>query len=151
MKTFYIQLPNLLKSIWLQLLKKCDFYNHSFDSVIDLPNSIQITDDVPTTEDIFFTFLHDRKQIIDDILKDINHYIMQYKPITATTKTTIKKEPESLNFKDILPPKRKKKPSLLAASKAIRKNYKKLRQKKNHRLKIIKEVSMHLSDALELA
>lgn len=74
---------------------------------------------------IFFTFLHDRKQIIDDILRDVNDYIMKYKPIAETTNTTIKKKPESLNFKEILLPKRKKKQSLLAASKAIRKYYKK--------------------------
>ena len=53
---------------------------------------------------------------------------MQYelKTTLKTTKTTNRKEPESLNFKDILLTKRKKKkPSLLASSKAIPKKYKK--------------------------
>ena len=52
-----------------------------FDAVIDLPDSRQIIDDVPTTEDIFRgddlffdkDIEDDSKQIIDGILKDINH------------------------------------------------------------------------------
>lgn len=71
---------------------------------------------------------------------------MQYelKPTLKTTKTTNRKEPESLNFKDILLTKRKKKkPSLLASSKAIPKKYKKIRQKKNDELNIIKQVVMY--------
>lgn len=54
---------------------------------------------------------------------------MKYKPIAETTNTTIKKKPESLNFKEILLPKRKKKQSLLAASKANRKYYKKTQKR----------------------
>ena len=65
----------------LQLRKKSDFYNDLFDAVIDLPDSRQIIDDVPTTEDIFRgddlffdkDIEDDSKQIIDGILKDINH------------------------------------------------------------------------------
>ena len=71
---------------------------------------------------------------------------MQYEQ--KTTATT-KKEPESLNLKDILLPKRrKKKSSLLAVSKATRKRYKKIRRKKIDQLKFIKQVVMHLRDRL---
>ena len=70
--------------IWQQLHKKkpkSGFYNDLFDAVIDLPDSRQIIDDVPTTEDIFRggdlffdkDIEDDSKQIIDGILKDINH------------------------------------------------------------------------------
>lgn len=63
------------------------------------------------------------------------------------TTATTKKEPESLNLKDILLPKRrKKKSSLLAVSKATRKRYKKIRRKKIDQLKFIKQVVMHLRD-----
>ena len=61
-----------------------------FDAVIDLHNSMQIIDDAPTTEDIFIDdnlfsekdIEDDNKQIIDDILKDINYFniLMQYTP-----------------------------------------------------------------------
>ena len=79
------------------------------------------TEDVFTDEDLFCNedIENDSKQIIDNILKDIN---MQYEPKTTTA--TIKKEPESLNFKNVLLPKRKKKKSsLLAANETIRKKY----------------------------
>ena len=102
-----------------------------FDAKIDLPDSRQIIDDVPTTVDIFIDedlfsdedIEDDSKQIIDNILKDINHIeiLIQCEP---TTTTTIQKEPESLNSKDILLAKRKKKKSLLlASSEAICKKY----------------------------
>ena len=49
------------------------------------------------------------------------------------------KTPETLNFKDILLPKRKmKKSSLLSTSKATSKKYQKIRRKKNDKLKFIK-------------
>ena len=81
MKTFYKELPTLIKSKWLQLHNKSDFYNNLFDAVIDLSDSKQIIDDALTTEDIFIDddqfsdedIEDDSKQIIDDILKDINH------------------------------------------------------------------------------
>ena len=84
----------------------------------------------------------DSKQIID-ILKDINHSEI----LTQYELTTIKKEPESLNFKDVLLPKRKKKkPSLFASSEAICQKYKEIRQKKKDQLKFIKQVLMHSID-----
>lgn len=103
-----------------------------FDAKIDLPDSRQIIDDVPTTVDIFIDedlfsdedIEDDSKQIIDNILKDINHIeiLIQCEPTTTTT--AIQKEPESLNSKDILLAKRKKKKSLLlASSEAICKKY----------------------------
>ena len=128
--------------------QKSDFCNDFFDAIIDLPDSRQIIDDALTTEDIFIDedlfndkdIEDDNKQIVDDILKDINHseILMQYEPTTITTKA-IKRKPESLNFKYVLLPKRKnKKPSLLAANEAIHKTYKEIRQKKNNQLKFIK-------------
>ena len=150
MKTFYKHLLNLIRSIQLQLYKKSDFYSHLFDAIIDLPDCKQIIDDGPTTEVIFIDddlfsdkdIQDDSKQIIDDIFKNINQseILMQYEPTNATTTTTtIKQDPKILNFKDVLLPKRKqKKSSLLAASEAIRKKYKKVRQKKNNQLKFIK-------------
>ena len=128
-----------------------DFYNDLFDILIDLSDSRQIIDDALTTEDIFVDadqfsdedIEDDSKQIIDDILKDINHseILMQYEL------TTIKKEPKRLNFKDVLLPKRKKKkPSLFASSEAICKKYKEIRQKKKDQLKFIKQVLMHSID-----
>ena len=101
MKTFYKQLLNLIKSIWLQLHKKSDFYDDLFDVVIDLLDSRQIIDDAPTAADIFTDddlfsdedIEDDNKQIIDHILKYINHsdILMQYEPTTTTTTITIKK------------------------------------------------------------
>ena len=68
----------------------------------------------------------------------------------TTTTTTIKKEPESFDFKDILLPKRiKKKSFLLAVSKANRKKFKKIRHKKNDELKFIKQVPMHPRDKIK--
>ena len=87
-----------------------------FDAVIDLPDSRQIIDDAPTTEDILIDddlfsendIEDDGKQIIDDILKDINYgdILMQYTPPEKDIKIE-QKTPETLNFKDILLPKRK--------------------------------------------
>ena len=78
-----------------------------FNAVVD---SRQIIDDASTTKDICIDdnlfsdedIEDDSKQVIDSILKDINHseILIQYKPkITTTTTTTIKNEPESFNFK----------------------------------------------------
>ena len=70
--------------------QKKRLYNNLFDAVIDLHNSMQIIDNAPTTEDIFSDdnlfsekdIEDDNKQIIDDILKDINYFniLMQYTP-----------------------------------------------------------------------
>ena len=97
---------------------------------------MQIIDDAPTTEDIFIDdnlfsekdIEDDNKQIIDDILKDINYFdiLMQYTPPEIDIKIQ-QKTPETSNFKDILLPKRKKKKlSLLSTSKAISKKYQKI-------------------------
>ena len=77
-----------------------------FDALVD---SRQIIDDASTTKDIYIDdnlfsdedIEDDSKQVIDSILKDINHseILIQYKPKITTT-TTIKNEPESFNFKD---------------------------------------------------
>ena len=77
-----------------------------FNAVVD---SRQIIDDASTTKDICIDdnlfsdedIEDDSKQVIDSILKDINHseILIQYKPKITTT-TTIKDEPESFNFKD---------------------------------------------------
>ena len=122
--------------------------------MIDLPDYKQIIDNGSTTEVIFIDddlfsdedIQDGSKQIIDDIFKDINQseILMEYELTNAsttmtTTTTTIKQDPKSLNFKDVLLSKRKqKKSSLLAASEAIRKKYKKVRQKENNQLKFIK-------------
>ena len=117
--------------------QKSDFYNDLLDVVIDLPGSRQSIHDAPTTENIFIDddllsdedIEDDSKQTIGNILKDINdsEVLMQYK-----LTTTIKKEPEILNFKDIFLPKRKWKILLLLpTSEVIHKKYKKIRQKKN--------------------
>ena len=78
-----------------------------FNAVVD---SRQIIDDASTTKDICIDdnlfsdedIEDDSKQVIDSILKDINHseILIQYKPKITTTTTTIKNEPESFNFKD---------------------------------------------------
>ena len=89
--------------------QKSDFYYYLFDAVVD---SRQITEDASTTKDICIddNLFSDEdtedgsKQVIDSILKDINHseILIQYKPkiTTTTTTTTIKNDPESFNFKD---------------------------------------------------
>ena len=77
MKTIYKQLPNLIKLIRWQLHEKSNLDNDLFVAVIDLPDSRQIIDDAPTTEDIFIDddlfsendIEDDTNQIIDDILK----------------------------------------------------------------------------------
>ena len=87
----------------------------------------------------------DGKQIIDDILKDIKYsdIFMQYAPPEKDFKIE-KNTTENLNSNNILLPKRKKKKSLLfSTSKAISKKYKKIRQKKNDKLKFIKQVPLH--------
>ena len=85
-----------------------------FNAVVD---SRQIIDDASTTKDICIDdnlfsdedIEDDSKQVIDSILKDINHseILIQYKPKITTT-TTIKNEPESFNFKDISLTKKRK-------------------------------------------
>ena len=158
MKTIYKQLPNLIKLIWQQVHKKSDFYNNLFDAIIDLPDSMQIIDNAPITEDIFIDddlfsendIEDDDKQIIDNVLKDINYgdILMQYTPSEKDIKIE-QKTPETLNFKDIFLPRRKKeKSSLLSTGKAISKKYKKNRQKKNDKLKFIKQVPLHPRDRL---
>ena len=87
--------------------QKSDFYYYLFDAVV---GSTQIIDDASTTKDICIDdnlfseedTEDDSKQVIDSILKDINHseILIQYKPKITTTTTTIKNDPESFNFKD---------------------------------------------------
>ena len=73
---------------------------------------------------------------------------MQYTPSEKDIKIE-QGTPETLDFKDILLTKRKKKKSSqLSASKAISKKYKKIRQKKNDELKVIKQVPLHPRDRL---
>ena len=91
----------------------------------------------------------DNKQIIDDISKHINYgeILMQYKPPEKDIKIE-QKTPKTLNFEDILLPKRKKKKSsLLSTSKAISKKFK-IRRNKNEELKFIKQVPLHPRDRL---
>ena len=99
--------------------QKSDFYYYLFDAVVD---SRQIIDDASTTKDICIDdnlvsdegTEDDSKEVIDNILKDINHseILIQYKPkITTTTTTTIKNDPESFNFKDTSLTKKKRKNS----------------------------------------
>ena len=133
MNTFYKELSNLIKFTWQQLHKKSNFYNNLFDGVIDLADSRQIIDDAPTTEGFFIDddlfsendIEDNNKQIIDNILKDINHgdILMQYTSPEKDIKIE-QKTPENLNFKDILLRKRKKKKSsLLSTNKAINKKH----------------------------
>ena len=87
----------------------------------------------PTAEEIFIDddlfsesdIEDDNRQIIDDILKDISYgdILMQYAPPEKDIKTE-QKTPETLNFKDIVLPKRKKKKSsLLSTSNGISKKF----------------------------
>ena len=71
---------------------------------------------------------------------------MQYTPPEKDIKIE-QKSLTTLNFKDILLPKRKKKSLFLSTSKAIFKKYLKIRRKKNE-LKSIKQVGMHQTDRL---
>ena len=74
--------------------------------------------------------------------------MIQYTPPEKDIKIE-QKTPEALSFKDILLPKRKKKKSsLLSTSKTISKKYKKIRLKKNDKLKFIKQVLLHPRDIL---
>ena len=76
--------------------QKSDFYNNLFDFMIDLPDCRSIIDDSPITKDIFIDdglfsendIEDDDKQIIDDILKDINYndILMQYYYLKKTLK-----------------------------------------------------------------
>ena len=89
-----------------------------FDAVIDLPDSRQIIDDAPTTEDILIDddlfsendIEDDGKQIIDDILKDINYgdILMQYTPPKKDIKIE-QKTPETLKIFYCQKKKKKKK------------------------------------------
>ena len=108
-----------------------------FDAITDFPNPRQVIDDAPTTEDVLIDddlfskndIEDDDKQMIEDILKNINYgdILMQYTPPEKYIKIE-QKTPETLNFKYILLPKRKKKKSsLLSISKTISKKYKKIR------------------------
>ena len=126
--------------------------------MIDLPDNRQIIDNKTTAEDIFIDhglfhengIEYDNMQIIDNILKVVNHseILMQYTLPEKDIKIE-QKAPETLNFKDVLLPKRKKKKSsLLSASQAISKKYRKIRQKKNDKLKFIKRVPIHSRDRL---
>ena len=109
-----------------------------FNAVVD---SRQIIDDASTTKDICIDdnlfsdedIEDDSKQVIDSILKDINHseILMQYKPkITTTTTTTIKNEPESFNFKDTSLTKKRKNSRYLPRAELSIKSIKNLDKRK---------------------
>ena len=109
-----------------------------FNAVVD---SRQIIDDASTTKDICIDdnlfsdedIEDDSKQVIDSILKDINHneILIQYKPkITTTTTTTIKNEPESFNFKDTSLTKKRKNSRYLPRAELSIKSIKNLDKRK---------------------
>ena len=107
-----------------------------FDAVVD---SRQIIDDASTTKDIYIDdnlfsdedIEDDSKQVIDSILKDINHseILIQYKPKITTT-TTIKNEPESFNFKDTSLTKKRKNSRYLPRAELSIKSIKNLDKRK---------------------
>ena len=107
-----------------------------FNAVVD---SRQIIDDASTTKDICIDdnlfsdedIEDDSKQVIDSILKDINHseILIQYKPKITTT-TTIKNEPESFNFKDISLTKKRKNSRYLPRAELSIKSIKNLDKRK---------------------
>ena len=107
-----------------------------FDAVVD---SRQIIDDASTTKDIYIDdnlfsdedIEDDSKQVIDSILKDINHseILIQYKPKITTT-TTIKNEPESFNFKDTSLTKKRKNSRYLPQAELSIKSIKNLDKRK---------------------
>ena len=107
-----------------------------FGAVVD---SRQIIDDASTTKDICIDdnlfsdedIEDDSKQVIDSILKDINHseILIQYKPKITTT-TTIKNEPESFNFKDTSLTKKRKNSRYLPRAELSIKSIKNLDKRK---------------------
>ena len=107
-----------------------------FNAVVD---SRQIIDDASTTKDICIDdnlfsdedIEDDSKQVIDSILKDINHseILIQYKPKITTT-TTIKNEPESFNFKDTSLTKKRKNSRYLPRAELSIKSIKNLDKRK---------------------
>ena len=108
-----------------------------FNAVVD---SRQIIDDASTTKDICIDdnlfsdedIEDDSKQVIDSILKDINHseILIQYKPKITTTTTTIKNEPESFNFKDTSLTKKRKNSRYLPRAELFIKSIKNLDKRK---------------------
>ena len=108
-----------------------------FNAVVD---SRQIIDDASTTKDICIDdnlfsdedIEDDSKQVIDSILKDINHseILIQYKPKITTTTTTIKNEPESFNFKDTSLTKKRKNSRYLPRAELSIKSIKNLDKRK---------------------
>ena len=106
-----------------------------FNAVVD---SRQIIDDASTTKDICIDdnlfsdedIEDDSKQVIDSILKDINHseILIQYKPKITTT--TIKNEPESFNFKDTSLTKKRKNSRYLPRAELSIKSIKNLDKRK---------------------
>ena len=107
-----------------------------FNAIVD---SRQIIDDASTTKDICIDdnlfsdedIEDDSKQVIDSILKDINHseILIQYKPKITTT-TTIKNEPESFNFKDTSLTKKRKNSRYLPRAELSIKSIKNLDKRK---------------------
>ena len=107
-----------------------------FNAVVD---SRQIIDDASITKDICIDdnlfsdedIEDDSKQVIDSILKDINHseILIQYKPKITTT-TTIKNEPESFNFKDTSLTKKRKNSRYLPRAELSIKSIKNLDKRK---------------------
>ena len=108
-----------------------------FNAVVD---SRQIIDDASTTKDICIDdnlfsdedIEDDSKQVIDSILKDINHseILIQYKPKITTTTTTIKNEPERFNFKDTSLTKKRKNSRYLPRAELSIKSIKNLDKRK---------------------
>ena len=102
-----------------------------FDDVKDIPDSRQIIDDVPTTEDIFIddalfsdTDTKDTKNLVDVITQetDVNDILSDHVPIDTTPNVPPPPDP-SLNFSDILLPKSKGKNAVAKKSRQKVQNY----------------------------
>ena len=98
-----------------------------FDDVKDIPDSRQIIDDVPTTEDIFTddglfsdTDTKDTKNLVDVITQetDVNDILFDHVLIDTTPNVPPPADP-SLNFSDILLPKSKGKKKSAKSTKLL--------------------------------
>ena len=130
--------------------KKVDFYDKLFDDVKDIPDSRQIIDDAPATEDIFIddelfsdTDTKDTKNLVDVITleTDVNDVSLDHVPIDTTPNVPPPPDP-LLNFPDILLAKNKGKNTI---AKKISKKHKKNRQKKDK----IKELTRKAIDNMK--
>ena len=107
-----------------------------FDDVKDIPDSRQIIDDAPTTEDIFIddelfsdTDTKDTKNIVGVIKQEIDVNDILFDHVAIDTMPNVPPPPDpSYNFLDILLPKNKGKNT---TGKKISKKNKKIRQKKD--------------------